>query len=1230
MFLLPQTINAQPLTGIKTIDNTGSGDYQTFIAAINSLNTSGVGSGGVTFLVTDGQTFNSVPLTITATGTADNQIIFKQAGSGVKPIIIFTGSSGSQAGFQLSGSDYITFDGFDIRDAGTAMEMGFHLYGTSSDGCQYNTIKNCIIDMDKLGTNDFGFHIQSNATSFAGTNSYNKFYNNEVKDCFKGYYFYGNSDLYADIGNEINTIYGGESKLENIASMGVHIYNQKNFTIKNTTFNNFNYSSTIYGVYIQAGSSNTINVSNCNFSNFVGGGNTYAIRIDAADTLNFYNNKISNIIYTGSSSNSAYGLYISALTANIYNNMIAGISGISSTNNIVGACGIFLHSGITANMFYNTVLLNYTSSVASNRSAALYIPTNNHTSVLFSNNIFINNVDVTTGTYAVAFLKGIAGKYIANLSTSSNNNLYYAGTPGPKNLILYDGVNSCQTITEYKAYVASRPLDQNAITEDVSFVSSSNPYDLHINTSTMTLLESAGIPITTPLLINTDFDGDIRNASTPDIGADEGNFSSNDVNPPEISYTLLSNTESLTNRFMPDVIITDYSGININPGTKPRIYYKRKSDDNVLNDNTSSTQGWKWMEANNNSSPFEFTIDYSKLSGGSVSAGDVLQYFVVAQDNYSTPHVGINSGIFNSTPTSVALISAAFPVTGTINSYSISFNGTYFVGTGKYESLTRSGGLFEAINEGSFSGNVEIKITTDLSEDGTNQLTQWQEDNTGNYTLTISPQSNEMKIISGSSETGLIKIIGCSRVIFDGSFNGTGEYLTFRNTHTVSPVFFIKDNSSYNEIKNLIIESSSLDIDNAAVKLGSGTNIGNIIKGCNIRENIVTPSTLRHGIYVSGAGNRDTQILNNKIYDFGTAGILLHGGCSNTLVEGNIIYHTHPSEISYVYGIQLRNSTLTKVFANKIYDIEGNESVSGIFYEGANGVISGQIINNMIMLSPTTATTVSGITYSGFGNNSLTVYHNSVYIGGSLASGPYDSYAFGKMADVSMLKVKNNIFVNGRTSISGTAKHYAVNFTTIAGTDSFDYNDYYAVSQNGFYGGWLGSTVTSLTVWYANSLNTMDAHSLAQDPVFISNSDLHLNTTVPPYFLAGTPLNITTDFDGDTRNSVFPYIGCDENPSIVLPVENENIVVSEFALYQNYPNPFNPSTKISWQSPVGSHQTLKVFDVLGNQIATLVNEYKPSGKYEVDFNATGLSSGVYLLRIEAEKFISTKKMILLR
>ncbi|MDP2362726.1 MAG: T9SS type A sorting domain-containing protein, partial [Ignavibacteria bacterium] len=96
--------------------------------------------------------------------------------------------------------------------------------------------------------------------------------------------------------------------------------------------------------------------------------------------------------------------------------------------------------------------------------------------------------------------------------------------------------------------------------------------------------------------------------------------------------------------------------------------------------------------------------------------------------------------------------------------------------------------------------------------------------------------------------------------------------------------------------------------------------------------------------------------------------------------------------------------------------------------------------------------------------------------------------------------------------------------------------------------------------------------------------------------------------------------------------------LSNFILYQNYPNPFNPNTKISWKSSIGSWQTLKVFNVLGNEIATLVDEFKPAGNYEVEFSASGgpassiknPASGVYFYQLKAGNFIESKKMILLK
>ncbi|OQY72977.1 MAG: hypothetical protein B6D44_08670 [Ignavibacteriales bacterium UTCHB2] len=93
--------------------------------------------------------------------------------------------------------------------------------------------------------------------------------------------------------------------------------------------------------------------------------------------------------------------------------------------------------------------------------------------------------------------------------------------------------------------------------------------------------------------------------------------------------------------------------------------------------------------------------------------------------------------------------------------------------------------------------------------------------------------------------------------------------------------------------------------------------------------------------------------------------------------------------------------------------------------------------------------------------------------------------------------------------------------------------------------------------------------------------------------------------------------------------ETENIPQA-FILNQNYPNPFNPSTIISWQSPVGSHQTLKIYDVLGNEVATLVDEYKPAGSYEVEWDASKYSSGVYFYKLQVGSFSEIKKMMLLR
>jgi hypothetical protein len=95
-------------------------------------------------------------------------------------------------------------------------------------------------------------------------------------------------------------------------------------------------------------------------------------------------------------------------------------------------------------------------------------------------------------------------------------------------------------------------------------------------------------------------------------------------------------------------------------------------------------------------------------------------------------------------------------------------------------------------------------------------------------------------------------------------------------------------------------------------------------------------------------------------------------------------------------------------------------------------------------------------------------------------------------------------------------------------------------------------------------------------------------------------------------------------------IEIDAFSIDEYALEQNFPNPFNPSTKIKYSLPYSSLVTLKVFDALGNKIETLVNEEKPSGSYEVKFDASKLSSGIYFYKLQSGSFVETKKIILMK
>ena len=127
------------------------------------------------------------------------------------------------------------------------------------------------------------------------------------------------------------------------------------------------------------------------------------------------------------------------------------------------------------------------------------------------------------------------------------------------------------------------------------------------------------------------------------------------------------------------------------------------------------------------------------------------------------------------------------------------------------------------------------------------------------------------------------------------------------------------------------------------------------------------------------------------------------------------------------------------------------------------------------------------------------------------------------------------------------------------------------------------------------------------------------------YKINASAYNAYGDTTTATNNGLTFY-----TPTITAVSEDKNTLPTDFKLYQNYPNPFNPTTVISYQLSAYSYVTLKVYDVLGNAVAALVNENKPAGRYTVEFNASNLSSGIYFCRMTAGSFTSIKKLLLLK
>lgn len=594
------------------------------------------------------------------------------------------------------------------------------------------------------------------------------------------------------------------------------------------------------------------------------------------------------------------------------NNMVRlGITptGTPVTNGCV-IIGFNKASVTTSYIYHNSIYVGGTGVTGSAKTYAF-----KRTNTLFTtstrdaikNNILANNRSNGAGT-GLHFAIGITQFTGLGIDSCNYNLLEAAGTGGNTG---ENNTTPLATLGTWRS--SSSPSQDNASyygsAAFIDPIGDAATVDLHINPSVPTQVEANAIPLSS---VSDDYDGDTR--TSPDIGADEGSFTPIDLSAPTVSYTPFANACNDVITHNVTVNISDASGVNTAAGLAPRVYYKKTSDaTNTYNDNTSATTGWKYVETASTSSPFSFNIDFTLINGG-ITAGDAIQYFVVAQD-MATPNpnnVGINSGTatFAGMPASVALASGGFPIGGTPNQFSIlPCSGTVTVGTGgNYGVFTTANGIFNAINQATLSGNLTINVISDIVnlEDGAVGLNQWAESGIGGYSVTIQSSANVLRTISGSSgvNAGLFRMNGADRVTFNGGI-GANKYLTFRNTAvaTSASVFNFTNDATNITVNNCTIEGGAVSATGGVVVFGtSGTGSGNdniTITSCDIKDAASLPT---NGIYSAGtttAGkeNSNVTISNCNIYNFFTptaasSGILIATGNNTWSITNNRFYQT--------------------------------------------------------------------------------------------------------------------------------------------------------------------------------------------------------------------------------------------------------------------------------------------------------------------------------------------------
>ncbi len=521
--------------------NVGAGQtYPSLTEAIADLNHRGV-SGAITLNCTDATynttgssgSNNTFPLAfgVISGVTAANTITVQGNGATISSRGVFAGNvitEGSAVGMTaanqpivaLAGSDYVTFKNFTLGYASVLTNKpsrGVYITNaTVSDGATNNTIQDVSITLERSNPNSIGIYqniFPVTLTSSSGANSNNKYYNVTVKNSFSGIHLKASTtNSFPDVGCEIGTTGGGSTTIGDAVpndiggtaqTWGIRATYQKNVKIFNCTVRNVTGTSTfkVDGIFLDD-SASAVDMGTCEIYNNI------------VQTLN--NSNTSAGVVTGIRANLPS---MANNTARIYNNFVFGLSSNSgniSTRQIIGIkVQDFGLSGVLSIYYVDFNSVSITSSSTSPSSCFEFGEKTNIGNIFVRDNVFSNTA--TNGTHycvvtPTSSLGGSSGVW--------NNNVYYV-TGGTGFTGSYNSFDELALAN----WQAASGQDASTRGEDPKFVSATS--DLHIQTGVATPVESNGSYFSGTYAntwTTTDIDAQTRNVTTPDIGADEGNF----------------------------------------------------------------------------------------------------------------------------------------------------------------------------------------------------------------------------------------------------------------------------------------------------------------------------------------------------------------------------------------------------------------------------------------------------------------------------------------------------------------------------------------------------------------------------------------------------------------------------------------------------------------------------------------------------------------------------------